>query len=40
VYHINAVDEVTQWGIVASVEKISEYYLEPILESMVAGHVR
>jgi hypothetical protein len=37
VYHINAVDEVTQWEIVASVEKISEYYLEPILHSMLAG---
>jgi transposase InsO family protein len=31
------VDEVTQWEIVASVEKISEYYLEPILQSMLAG---
>ena len=37
VYHINAVDEVTQWEVVASVEKISEYYLEPILESIMAG---
>jgi transposase InsO family protein len=37
VYHINAVDEITQWEIVASVEKISEYYLEPVLESMLAG---
>jgi transposase InsO family protein len=37
VYHINAVDEVTQWEIVASAEKISEYYLEPILDSMLAG---
>jgi len=37
VYHINAVDEVTQWEIVASVEKISEYYLEPILENMMAS---
>ena len=27
VYHINAVDEVTQWEIVASVERISEVYL-------------
>ncbi len=27
VYHINMVDEVTQWEIVASVEKISEMYL-------------
>jgi transposase InsO family protein len=37
VYHINAVDEVTQWEIVASVERISEQYLEPILESMLTG---
>lgn len=35
VYHINAVDEVTQWEIVASVERISENHLEPILESML-----
>jgi transposase InsO family protein len=35
VYHINSVDEVTQWEIVASVEKISENYLVPILESML-----
>jgi transposase InsO family protein len=37
VYHINAVDEVTQWEIIASVQKISEYYLEPVLENMLAG---
>ncbi len=37
VYHINTVDEVTQWETVASVERISEYYLEPVLESMLAG---
>ena len=36
IYHINAVDEVTQWEIVASVEKISEAYLMPVLESMLA----
>ena len=36
VYHINAVDEVTQWEILASVERISEYHLEPVLESMLA----
>ena len=35
VYHINAVDEVTQWEIVASVERISEAYLVPILEGML-----
>lgn len=32
VYHINAVDEVTQFEIVCTVEKISERYLIPILE--------
>jgi len=37
VYHINTVDEVTQWETVASVERISEYYLETVLESMLAG---
>lgn len=35
VYHINSVDEVTQWEIVASVEKITEAYLEPILLLMI-----
>ncbi len=37
VYHINAVDEVTQWEVVASVEKIAESYLVPVLESMLAS---
>ena len=37
VYHINAVDEVTQWEILASVERILEYYMEPVMESMLAG---
>ena len=31
VYHINLVDEVTQWEIVGAVERISESYLEPLL---------
>ena len=35
VYHINAVDEVTQWEIVASVSRIAEYDLEPLLESIL-----
>jgi hypothetical protein len=35
VYHINTVDEVTQWEIVASVSRIAEYDLEPLLESML-----
>jgi len=37
VYHVNAVDEVTQWEIVASVEKIAESYLVPVLESLLTG---
>lgn len=35
VYHINTVDEVTQWEIVASVERISETYLVRALESIL-----
>jgi len=35
VYHINAVDEVTQFEIVCSVEKISEQYLMPALEQLL-----
>jgi transposase InsO family protein len=35
VYHLNAIDEVTQWEIVASVERISEAYLEPVLAAML-----
>jgi len=31
VYHINAVDQVTQWEIVAATERISETWLEPVL---------
>jgi transposase InsO family protein len=38
VYHINSVDEVIQWEIVASVEKIAESYLVPVLEDMLAGY--
>ena len=36
-YHINAVDEVTQWEILAAVEKIAESYLVSVLESMLVG---
>lgn len=32
VYHINLVDEATQWELVFAVEKISEKYLETVLE--------
>lgn len=37
VYHINAVDEVTQFEVVISVEKISEAYLIPALENLLAA---
>ena len=37
VYHINAVDEVTQFEVVVSVEKISEAYLIPALEILLAA---
>ena len=37
VYHINAVDEVTQFEVVASVEKISEAFLLPVLEVMLTS---
>lgn len=36
VYHINAVDEVTQWEILAAVPQISEAYLIPVLEQLLA----
>lgn len=36
VYHINVVDEVTQWEIVGCVEKISESFLAPLLEKLLA----
>ncbi len=35
VYHINITDEVTQWEIVGCVERISEYYLELLLEDLI-----
>ena len=36
VYHINAIDEVTQWQIVGATPHISEAWLKPLLESMLA----
>jgi hypothetical protein len=36
IYHINAVDEVTQWEIVAATPQISELWLIPVLEAMLA----
>lgn len=36
VYHINAVDEVTQWEVVSAVPRISEEFLTPVLKMMMA----
>lgn len=35
VYHINAVDEVTQWEVVGATEQISERWLLPVLGAMM-----
>ena len=35
VYHINAVDAVTQWQVVGCVERINEQYLLPVLEAIL-----
>lgn len=35
VYHINCVDEVTQWELVGCVERISEEFLLPLLERLI-----
>lgn len=35
VYHINLVDEVTQWEIIMCVEGISEFFLEPALATAI-----
>lgn len=34
-YHINAVDEVTQWQVIFTVERISEQFMIPALEAML-----
>jgi transposase InsO family protein len=34
-YHINIVDEVTQWEVIATVEAISEYFLTPVIEELL-----
>ncbi|MBD3329367.1 DDE-type integrase/transposase/recombinase [Candidatus Dojkabacteria bacterium] len=35
IYYINAIDEVLQWELIFAVPKISEFFLEPILELML-----
>ena len=42
-YHINAVDEVTQWQVVGATAQISEAWLMPVLEALLAQfpfHIR
>jgi transposase InsO family protein len=36
VYHVNLVDEVTQWEVMAATPKISELWLLPVLETVLA----
>jgi transposase InsO family protein len=36
VYHINAVDEVTQWQVVGSVSAITQTHLKPVLQAILA----
>ena len=38
VYHINTIDEVTQWEILGCVERISEHYLVPVLKEIIAQY--
>jgi len=35
VYHINIVDEITQYELIATVEKISEHYLMPVIKELL-----
>lgn len=34
-YHVNAVDSVTQWEVVATCERISEAFLLPVLQDLM-----
>ena len=36
IYHVNAVDEVTQFQVIATLERISEAFMRPALEQMLA----
>ena len=37
-YHINTIDEVTQWEVIGCVEKISEHYLVPVLKDLMTQY--
>jgi len=38
VYHINTVDEVIQWEVIGATENITDEYLLPLLEKMIASY--
>ena len=38
VYHINTIDEITQWEAIGCVEKISEHYLVPVLKDLLSQY--
>ena len=38
VYHINTVDEITQWELIGATAKITEEYLLPLLERIIASY--
>lgn len=38
IYLINSIDEVTQWEVVAAVERISEEYMRPVLEQILKAY--
>ena len=38
VYHINTIDEVTQWEVIGCVEKITERYLVPVLKDLMTQY--
>ncbi len=38
VYHINTIDEVTQWEVIGCVEKISEHFLVPVLKDLLVQY--
>jgi len=38
VYHINTIDEVTQWENLGCVERISEHYLVPVLQEIITQY--
>jgi len=38
VYHINTVDEITQWEVIGAAEKITDEYLLPLLERIINSY--